>query len=328
LHADAEGLCPVTNATAGVNTVLRSLSFDAGDRILVTDQAYNACRNALEFVAERSAATIAVVPIPFPVESPSQILEAILTATDSRTRLALIDHVTSSTGMILPIAEIVAALEQRGVETLVDGAHAAGMLDLDLDRLGAAYYTGNCHKWMCSPKGSAFLYVREDRREDIRPLVISHGANSPRQDRSRYLLESSWTGTDDPTAWLSIPTAIGFMASLCQGGWAELRDRNHALVLEGRRLLCDALEIQAPCPESMIGSLASIPLPPHAPGPGPLYEDPLQVALRAGHAIEVPVMPWPAPPARLLRISAQIYNALWQYERLAVALRKELGLPT
>jgi len=324
LHAEADGLCLVTNATTGVNTVLRSLAFENGDRILVTDQTYNACRNALEFVAEKSGAEIVPVSVPFPLASHTQVSGAILAAADGRTRLALIDHVTSPTGLVFPIAEIVEDLKQRGIETLVDGAHAPGMLDLDLVALGAAYYTGNCHKWLCSPKGSAFLYVRADCREHIRPLVISHGANSLRGDRSRFLLEAGWTGTGDPTAWLSIPTAIRFMATLCAGGWGELREQNRRMVLDGRKLLCEALEIPIPCPETMVGSLASVPIPDQTPGPEPLYEDPLQVALRVKHGIEVPVMPWPAPPSRLLRISAQAYNAPWQYRRLAQALRDEL----
>lgn len=324
LHVDAAGLCLVKNATTGVNTVLRSLTFKAGDRILVTDHAYNACRNALEFVAQRSGAKIDLVPIPFPLTSATEVSGAILAAASNRTRLALIDHVTSPTGLVLPIAEIVDRLKRCHIETLVDGAHAPGMLDLDLEQLGAAYYTGNCHKWLCSPKGSAFLHVRADLRQGIRPLVISHGANSPRQDRNRFLLESGWTGTDDPTALLCIPVAIRCMASLCKGGWAELRNRNRTMVLAGRKLLCAALEIPEPCPESMIGSLASLPLPEQAPGAGPRYEDPLQVALREKHGIEVPVIPWPDSPARLLRISAQIYNAPWQYQQLAQALCEEL----
>ncbi|MHC5066431.1 MAG: aminotransferase class V-fold PLP-dependent enzyme, partial [Planctomycetota bacterium] len=280
LGADPEGLAFVANATTGVNTVLRGLHFEAGDRILVTDQAYNACKNALDYVAERAAAEVLVVPLPFPLASAEEVSEAILTAAEGGARLALIDHVTSPTGLVLPMSDIVTGLAERGIDCLVDGAHAPGMLDLDLGDLGAAYYTGNCHKWLCAPKGSAFLHVREDRREGFRPLVISHGANSPRRDRSRYLLESGWTGTDDPSAWLSIPKALDFMSSLCPGGWPELREHNRNLVLRGRDLLCAALGIDAPCPENMIGSLASVPLGDSEQGPEPLFEDPLQVELR------------------------------------------------
>ena len=227
-----------------------------------------------------------------------------------------------STGLVLPVADIVRALSERGIDTLVDGAHAPGMLDLDLDRLGAAYYTGNCHKWLCAPKGAALLWVRRDRQHLVRPTSISHGANSPRTDRARFQVEGDWLGTFDPTAWLCVPTALEFLGSLFAGGWAELRARNRELVLEGRRSLCETLDIGAPAPESMIGSLAAVPLPDGDPGEfkTPLHLDPIHVALFEEHRIEVPVMAWPAPPRRVLRISAQAYNRAEQYERLATAL--------
>src|SRR5262249_13598561 len=211
------------------------------------------------------------------------------------------------------------------IDTLVDGAHAPGMLPLNLDALGAAYYTGNCHKWICAPKGAAFLVVHPDRRERIRPLVISHGANSPRTDRSRFLIEFGWVGTGDPTAWLAVPEALRFVGSLLPGGWCAVQEHNRQLALAARRLLCQALEIAAPCPDGMIGSLASVPLPDAAssePSRSPLYLDPLQDQLMDRYSIEVPVIPWPRPPHRWLRIHAHLYNALPQYQLLAEALRK------
>jgi isopenicillin-N epimerase len=206
--ADPDALALVPNATTGVNTVLRSLSFSPGDEILLADQEYNACQNAVRFVAERSGASVVTARVPFPLSDPAEVTQAILEHVTERTRLAVLDHVVSTTGLVFPIQAIVRRLGARGVDTLVDGAHAPGMLPLALDALGAAYYTGNCHKWMCTPKGSGFLYVRPDRQDRIHPLVISHGRNAPRQDRSRFRLEFDFTGTQDPSPWLVIPRRL------------------------------------------------------------------------------------------------------------------------
>jgi isopenicillin-N epimerase len=321
--ADPRDLVFVPNATAGVNTVLRSLRFKAGDELLVTNHEYNACRNALEYAATQAGASVVLAEIPFPLESRQEIVAAVLQQVTPRTRLVLLDHVTSQTGLVLPIDQLAAELRAAGVDLLVDGAHAPGMLPLDLAALGVPYYTGNCHKWICAPKGAGFLYVERSRQPRIRPLAISHGANSPRRDRSPFLIEFGWTGTWDPTAFLAVPEALRTMESLLPGGWPTIMARNRRLALAARRLLCDVLRIEVPCPADLIGSLATVPLPPgrdSAPPPSPLYADPLQDQLREQFGIEVPIIPWPAPPQRVLRISAQLYNALPQYQRLAEAL--------
>ena len=324
--SDPDDLAFVSNATAGVNTVLHSLPLARGDELLVTDHEYNACRNALDYVAERSGARVVTAPIPFPLKSPDEVIGAVLDRVTDRTRLLLIDHVTSPTGLVLPVEPIVRALNERGIDTLVDGAHAPGMLPLDLGKLDAAYYTGNCHKWLCTPKGSALLRVRRDRQQTVRPRSISHGANSQRVDRSRFRLEFDFCGTDDPTPFLCVPSAIDFLGSLLPGGLPALQQHNHELALEGRRLLCEALGTAEPAPQTMIGSLASVCLPPSDEAPiGPEGLDPLHVRLFEHHRIEVPVMRWPAPALRLLRISPQIYNARAQYEALAAAVAGEIG---
>jgi isopenicillin-N epimerase len=325
LGADPDDLAFVTNATSGVNAVLRSRAFAAGDELLTTDHAYGACRNTLEFVAERAGARVVVVTLPFPVASPDDIVAAVLAKVTPRTRLALLDHVTSPTALILPIERLIAELDARGVDVLVDGAHAPGMVPLDLDRLGATYYSGNCHKWLCAPKGSAFLWTRRDRQPEVRPLTISHGATVVRPDRSRFRLEFDWTGTSDPTAWLTVPRAIEYLGTLVEGGWPALMARNRALALHARRLLCAAAGTAPPCPDEMVGSLAAIRLPDGTAEVGWRRPDPLQPRLFDDWRIEVPVISWPAAPRRLVRISAQLYNRGEHYERLAEALRKELA---
>jgi isopenicillin-N epimerase len=327
LGAEPRDLAFVPNATTAVNAVVRSLDLAPGHELLALDQGYNACLNVLRHAAARSGARLVLAAVPFPLASEEEAVEAVLRAASPRTRLALVDHVASPTGLVLPVARIVRALEGRGVPVLVDGAHAPGMVPLDLASVGASYYAGNCHKWLCAPKGAGFLHVRRELQAAVRPAVISHGANSPRADRSRFLVEFDWVGTTDPTAVLSIPAALRFMGSLLPGGWPEVMRRNRALALEARALLASALGAAPPAPDSMVGSLAALRLPDGTPAAprSPLYQDALQDALLERFGIEVPVVPWPAPPRRLLRISAQLYNDLGDYQRLAAALGELLG---
>lgn len=314
--AETQDLVFVPNATTGINTVLRSLSFQLGEELLTTNHEYNASRNALEFVAARSGAIVTVAEVPFPIASPDQVIDAILNAVTPSTRLLLIDHVSSQTGLILPVEALVAEMTVRGIEVLIDGAHAPGMVPLNLQTLGAAYYTGNCHKWLCAPKGAAFLYVRRDRHSQIRPLVISHGANTRREDRSLFHLEFDWTGTGDPTPYLAIPKAIEFMEHLIPGGWDTLIIHNHHLAIAARQILCSTLDTPPPAPDTMLGALASVPLPDgDANG---LYR-----AL-CDRQFQVPIVPWPEPTNRLIRISAQIYNSVDDYQSLAETVRSLL----
>ena len=324
--ARPENFAFVRNATEGVNAVLRSLEWSADDEILVLDHGYNACSNAARYVAERAGGRVVVAELPFPIEDPEQAVAMILAACTPNTRLALIDHITSPTALVLPIAKIVRSLEALGIDTLVDGAHGPGMLKLDLEGLEAAYYTGNFHKWCCAPKGAAMLWVRPDRQEGLHPAVISHGYNSPR-DRARWLEEFDWVGTDDPSPFLALPAALDHIGGLLPGGWDAVRQHTRDLALEGRSIIASALGSAPSCPDSMIGSIASIPLPPgEAEAPlSAFYVDPLHIQLFEEHRIEVPVAPFPAPPERIIRISAHLYNERAQYERLAKALAKLLG---
>ncbi|TBR58226.1 penicillin epimerase [Westiellopsis prolifica IICB1] len=315
--ADVEDLVFVPNATTGVNAVLRSLTFHPEDEILTTNHEYNACRNALDFIASRTGAQIIVAQIPFPLDSPQQIVEAVIERVSPQTKLALLDHVSSQTALIFPLQQLVQQLQARGVDTLVDGAHAPGMLPLNLRSIGATYYTGNCHKWLCAPKGAAFLYVQPDKQPEIRPLTISHGANSPRTDKSRFQLEFDWMGTDDPTAYMCVPEAIAFLGSLLPGGWDELRQRNHQLALQARQLLCQTLQVLPPCPEEMIGSMAVVPIPTALSNRNFLS---IRDELFDRFDIQVQIVPWQETPKLLVRISAQIYNRIEEYEYLGKAL--------
>lgn len=323
--ADASRLAFVPNATTGVNAILRSLDLADGDELLTTDHAYGACRNALDFVAARTGARVTVAPVPFPLASRDDVVERVLDAVTSRTRLALIDHVTSATGLVLPIERLVTELEARGVATLVDGAHAPGMLPLDLEALGASWYVGNCHKWICAPKGAGFVWVRGDHAARLRPVVISHGAAIDTDRRPRLHLEFDWVGTVDPTPWMCVGAAIDHLGGLVKGGWPALQARNRALALAGRDRLCEALGVAAPAPDDAIGTLAAVPLPddPEPRSGNPYRPHRLHVRLLEEHGIEVPIVTWPRWPGRLVRISAQAYVALSDVDKLADALRRD-----
>jgi isopenicillin-N epimerase len=241
----------------------------------------------------------------------------------------MVSHVTSPTALVFPVERLVATLEGRGIPVLVDGAHGPGMLPLDLSNLGASFYTGNLHKWVCAPKGAAFLHVRRDRQAAIRPLAISHGANDPRPERSTFRKEFDWTGTADPTPFLAVPTAIDAVGGMVAGGWAAVMTRNAAIAAVARRALSAAAGLPVLAPETMLGSMAAIELPPDRgfAARGSADPDPLQARLLDTAAVEVPLHSWPRDPVpgerrrRLLRVSAHLHNDAGEYEHLAQALR-------
>lgn len=320
LRADAAGIGLMTNATEGVNAVLRSLELRPGDVLVTTDHVYRAVLQAMRYAARRAGAEIRVVPIPLPVSGPDEIVERIASALDPRVRLLVIDHVTSPTAVVFPVERIAAICRERGIECLVDGAHAPGMLDLHLGQLGATYYAGNFHKWVCAPKGAAFLWVDEARRSSVHPPVVSHFLDGG------FDTEFDWQGTRDISAWLAIADAIAFFEPL---GWGRLREHNRRLALWGRDLLADALGTAPLVPGgAMLGSIATIELPRSvwSRWAGP---EALQAALYERNRIEVPILQWgvrdegsdDAGPRWHVRISAQAYNDPTQYERLAAALR-------
>lgn len=310
LGADPASVAFVTNATSGVAAVVGSLGLAPGDEILTTDHAYNACRNILDFVAGKTGAEVVTAPIAFPGSSPDDAAEAILARVSAATRLVVVDHVTSPTALVLPVERIVAQLEPD-VPVLVDGAHAPGMVSLDLTSLGASFYTGNLHKWVCAPRGSAFLSVAGRHRDAIHPPVISHGWNEARDAKSLYQRLFDWTGTFDPSAWLSVPVALEVMAGMDGGGWTGVMAANRDMALAARRILCERLDIPPPTPESMIGSMAAVPLPDGSPG--------LAERLRT-KGIVAAVSGWPTAESVVLRVSAQRYNTLEEYHALAEAV--------
>lgn len=329
-----EGIAPMPNASIAVATVLENVRLGAGDEILTTTHEYPACLNSVRRAAARWGARVVYAEVPFPCPGPEAVFDSIMSGLSARTKLALISHVTSPSGLVLPVERLVRELEGAGVACLIDGAHAPGMVAwLDVGALGASYYAANCHKWVCSPKGSAFLHVREDRREGFRPLALSNHAEAARPGRAQFLTEFDYVGTQDYTALLAIPDALACMGSMTPGGWPDVMARNHAMAVGAREHLCSALGAAAPAPAAMIGSTATIILPPHdAERHARLmkrptrYHDALQDALVDRWRIQVPVWGVAGRPQRFLRVSAQLYNSPAQYGYLAHAVAHELGV--
>ena len=321
LGAERGSLVLLPNATAGVATALQAVDLRPGQQVLTTGQEYFATRNAVFRRAEECGAEVVEVAAPFPVDGADELLEPLLDGVCPSTGLIVVDHIFSPSGVVFPLAGLVRKLGSNRPPILVDGAHGPGQMELELKSLGVEFYTGNCHKWLCSPKSCAVLYTRPDYQDRVRPLAQSYTPRDMDADLSRYQLEHFWNGTFDPTPRLSVPTAIDVMAALVPGGWPEVIRRNHALALRARNTICGSIGVAPPCPEEMVGAMAAIPLPwkepPHPRKPE--WTDPLQHRLRSV-GIEVPVTWSRLPRMRMLRISAQLYNAHEEYQMLADAL--------
>jgi isopenicillin-N epimerase len=313
LGAEGKDIAFVENATTGVNAVMRGLRLDEGDELLTLNHVYPAVDNTLKFLAARAGCKVVRADVPMPVTSPEQVVAAVVAGLTPKTRIAVIDHVTSFSGLVTPIADIVRACHDRGVPVLVDGAHAPGMLKLDLESIGADYYVGNCHKWLWAPKGCAFLHVASRNQADMHPTVISN------MEPLGFPHNFDWTGTKDPSAWLSLSAALEFHRSL---GGSQVAKYNHNLVVEGAGLLEQALDFELVAPQSMTGSIRAVRLP-NTEAAGPDEAAALHGYLAHEHNIEVLVH---AHEGIWLRVSAQIYNEISDYERLVDGLKKARSL--
>ncbi len=308
LGAGPDDLVFVENATGGVNAVLRSLALGEGDEVLTTSHGYGAVRNAIRHVCGGGGAVLVEAPVPFPLPDAARAVAAIAERLGPRTRLVVIDAVTSPTATLLPVTEIAALCRAAGVRLLVDAAHAPGMIPLDLPALGADWVTGNAHKWLFAPKGCAFLWARAEAQLGLHPTVISHGL-----DRG-FAAEFDWVGTRDPSAWLSTPAAIGFWKAL---GGPALMARNRTLANEAAQLLAQAWGTPIGAPAAMRAAMAAVALP-GAETADPVLAAAIYDRLCLEHRIEVPIVPF---AGRLwVRVSAQAYNDLDDYSRLADAV--------
>jgi isopenicillin-N epimerase len=301
--ADADGLAFLPNATAAVNAVARSLDLGPGDEVLTTDHEYGATEMAWRDVCERAGATYVRRPVDVPCASADDVAEAIWAGVTDRTRAVFVSHITSLTAIRMPVEEVCRRARAAGIVSVVDGAHGPGQLDLDLAGLGADLYAGNCHKWLCAPKGSGFVYAAPAWRERLRPPVVSWGATS-----THFGVRIGSQGTRDPAAYLAVPAAIRFHGELLAGQ----RRVCHELLAEFRERLGTPL---TPAGDDWFGQMTSVELP-------PCDAEGVAGRLREEYAIEALVKEWNGRP--LLRVSVQAYNTREDLQRLAEALPRAL----
>ena len=307
----ADNLVYVPNATTALNILARSLRLNPGDEILTTDHEYGAMDRMWRTLCRQTGASYRPVHVPLPVTTAGELIERLWAGVTPRTRVLFFSHITSPTALVFPVREFCLRARAAGLLSIVDGAHALGQVPLDLEAIGADFYTANAHKWLCAPKGSAFLYARPAVQALVEPLVVSWGDQLPAATGSRFLDEQQWTGTRDIAAYLAVPAAIRFCT---EHHWDDVQARGHALARRAREDIAALTGLPQICPDSAdwFGQMATVPLPP-CDGPR------LQTDLYEKYRIEVPVMEWQGRP--YLRISIAAYNTPQDIERLTGALR-------
>lgn len=314
LKAASSNLVYVPNVTFGVNVVARSLSLGPGDEVLTSDHEYGACENAWRYLSQRNGFRIIQQPIGIPLASEQEILEQFWQAVTPRTRVIYLSHITSSTAMQFPVKEICARAAESGLISVIDGAHAPGQIDIDLAAIGADFYIGNCHKWLCAPKGSAFLYAHPDRQDLIEPLVVGWGWGDKKEITygSDFLDYLQWLGTKDLAAYLSVPAAISFLKD---HNWSKVRDSCHSLVKEAINRIEKLTALPSLYPnESYYHQMAIAQLP---------HVDDIRETKNSfydKYRIEVPFIEW--NDRHFIRVCVQGYNSQDDIDTLIGALKE------
>ncbi|MFA6570324.1 MAG: aminotransferase class V-fold PLP-dependent enzyme [Bacteroidota bacterium] len=315
INAKSENIGLVENSTTGINTVLKKLcpQIQPGDELLTTSHVYSAIRNAMKYTAEGLKAKYVEIELPFPLESEEQIIETYKKGFNDNTRLVVIDHIASSSAVIFPVKKIVELAKQFGVLTIIDGAHAPGMLEFNIKDINPDFYIGNCHKWLMAPKGSAFLWASNAQTKQIHPLVISLFY------QQGFTSEFDYQGTKNPVSWLALSDAIDFYS---KQGKKEVMKHNHELAISAAKLISKELNLEIPAPEYMFGSMVTFEYKGKVDKIDHNTFLELRNKLYKNYKIEMPFFVlnnkvW-------FRISAQIYNEISDYEILCTALKKML----
>ncbi len=300
------------NPTTAVNTIARSLELSPGDEVLSTDHIYGALDRTWKYLCSKNQSKFIKAKIPLPIKSKETFLDIFFSYISPRTKVIFISHITSMTAMIFPVKEIINYAKKNSIITIIDGAHVPGHIPLDILDLDPDYYTGACHKWMCTPKGVSFLYVKKEHQEKVHPLIISWGWESDLPGKSKFLDWHQWQGTRDMTAFLTVPTAIQF---LNQYNFSEISKKCRKMVIDFRKEFINLLDINYPCPDSFIAQMASIPI-------GVLDPVLIKDILINKYKIQVPVFNWEGQT--LLRYSIQGYNSKYDLEKLLNATKEIL----
>jgi isopenicillin-N epimerase len=306
--ADADDLVYVTNVTLGLNIVARSLPLEPGDEVLTTDQEYGSLNATWELVCAKRGARYVHRTVDLPIRSTEQVVEAIWSGVNDRTRVLFLSHITSPTALTLPVAELIHRAREAGIITVIDGAHAAGQVPLDLNALGADFYSANCHKWMMSPKGAGFLYARPEMQHLLEPLIGGRRQGTPQG--SRLVAEHQYQGTRDVASFLSVPAAIHFMRD---HDWPAVRQACHELVRYARQEVAELTGVAPVIPdaETWFAQMAVLPIP-------ACDLRALRSQLLDEHEIEIPLTRWDGQG--FVRLSVQGYNTRADVERLIAAL--------
>ena len=314
LNAPVEQMVFVPNATTGINIVARSLQLEPGDEILTTDHEYGAVNNTWRFNFEKKGVKYINHPMPLPFTTPEAFVERFWEGVTPRTKVITFSHITSPTALTFPAELICKRAKAEGILTVIDGAHAPGQIDIDLTAMGVDYYTGNCHKWLTAPKGSAFLYAAPGREDELEPLVVSHGWSRPHEEQSKFLDNFNWTGTMDPSAYISVGAAVRFQH---ENNWHAVRVACHQLASQTRNRINEMTGLDPVCPDSTewFSQMFVARLPRET------WEK-LGDTLWPEFKIEVPLPLWNDEP--LIRVSVQAYNTPEHMERLLGAIEKYL----
>ncbi len=321
INAPYENTVFIKNATSAVNAVLNSIPFKKNDEIVTTNLIYASCRKTLEHISACKGVVVRQAEIPFPAHSDQKIFDTIMALVNNKTKLIFIDHISSETATVMPVEKIIEEASKAGIDTFIDGAHAPGMIPLDIKKLNPTYYTGNCHKWLYTPKGSAFMYVKSEKIDQMTPPVISNNFREGKSGVERFRNSFDWSATMDYSSFVCVGRTIKYLENEVEGGWREIMKRNHQLVISGRNTLSEILDTKNCIPDEMTGSMVTIKLGSKAVTDKKTGLDVLQIELLDRYNVEALITTLYPTNERILRISAALYNNRADYETLLDKLK-------